>query len=301
MTLHRNGNHQPMNTPTRTPTIVITGATSGLGRIAATELARQGAHLVLTARSAERAEATRADIQAIAPGTETDVFLVDLTRTADVRRIGQEIADRFDHIDVLINNAGVHAFEQRITADGYPEMVAVNYFASWLLTQALLPTLARTPGARIVNVGSEASRRHGILALPADLTDTKPFTARGSSPLYGKSKLLEIMFTLELARRIEGTGVTANVLDPGFNVTGLGRELGFAAPLEKILTRLNIGDPRRGAGLIVKLATEPSFAGKSGGYYTVKNTKRLVPVQPGNDTALQAQLWTDTTRLLGAY
>jgi NAD(P)-dependent dehydrogenase (short-subunit alcohol dehydrogenase family) len=287
-----------MNTPTRPPTIVITGATSGLGRIAATELARHGARLVLTARSAERAEATRTEIQAVAPGTEIDVFLVDLTRTADIRRIGREIAHRYDQIDVLINNAGVHAFEQRVTADGYPEMVAVNYFASWLLTQELLPTLIDTPGARIVNVGSEASRRHGTLTLPADLTDTKPFTARGSSALYGKSKLLEIMFTLELARRIEGTGVTANVLDPGFNVTGLGRELGFAAPLEKILTRLNIGDPRRGAGLIVTLATDPSFAGHSGGYYTVKNIKRLIPVHPGNDVALQKQLWRDTARLL---
>src|SRR3954469_17741445 len=151
---------------TRTPTIVITGATSGLGWIAAIALAQQGARLILPARSAERAERTRADIQAGAPGTEVDVFLVDLTRTADVRGVGDEIAGRYDHIDVLINNAGVHAFEQRITAEGYPEMVAVNYFAPWLLTRALLPTLTATPGARIVNVGSEASRRHGILSLP---------------------------------------------------------------------------------------------------------------------------------------
>ncbi|HEY9424309.1 MAG TPA: SDR family NAD(P)-dependent oxidoreductase [Microterricola sp.] len=289
-----------METPTRTPTIVITGATSGLGRIAATELAQQGAHLVLTARRAERAEETRAEIQAAAPGADVDVFFVDLTHTADVRRVGKEIADRYDHTDVLINNAGVHAFEQRITPDGYPEMVAVNYFAPWLLTRELLPTLTRTPGARIVNVGSEASRRHGVLTLPEDLTDTTAFTARGSSPLYGKSKLLDIMFTLELARRIEGTGVTANVLDPGFNVTGLGRELGFAAPLEKILTHLHIGDPRRGAGLIVKLATDSCFAGQSGGYYTVKGTKRLIPIHPGDDAGWQEQLWTDTEHLLGA-
>ena len=288
-----------MPTPTRTPTIVITGATSGLGRIAATELARQGAHLVLTARSAERAERTRADIQAAAPGTEVDVFLVDLTRTADVRRVGQEIAGQYDHIDVLINNAGVHAFEQRITADGYPEMVAVNYFAPWLLTRALLPILTGTPGARIVNVGSEASRRHGTLSLPGDLTDTAPFTARGSSAVYGKSKLLDIMFTLELARRIDGSGVTANVLDPGFNVTGLGRELGFAAPLEKILTWLHIGNPRRGAGLIVKLATDRSFAERSGGYYTVRGTRALTPTHPGDDPGWQSRLWTETERLIG--
>lgn len=287
-----------MRNPTATPTIVITGATSGIGRITATELAQQGARLVLTARSEQRAEQTRTEIQAAAPDTDIEIFLGDLTLTADVRRLGKTIADRYDHIDVLINNAGVHAFEQRTTADGYPEMIAVNYFAPWLLTRELLPALTRTPGARIVNVGSEASRRHGVLALPDDLTDTRPFTARGSSPLYGKSKLLDIMFTLELARRLEGTGITANVLDPGFNVTGLGRELGFAAPLEKILTRLHIGNPRRGAGLIVKLATDPSFTGQSGGYYTVKDTKRIIPAYPGNDAGWQARLWTETERLL---
>ena len=290
-----------MTTPTRTPTIVITGATSGLGRIAATELAQRGAHLVLTARSAERAKQTRAEIQSAAPRAEVDIVLGDLSRMADVRRVGKDIASRYDHIDVLINNAGVHAFEQRITGDGYPEMIAVNYFAPWLLTRELLPTLSNTPGARIVNVGSEASRRHGALTIPGDLTDTAPFTARASSPLYGKSKLLDIMFTMELSRRIGGTGVTANVLDPGFNVTGLGRELGFAAPLEKILTGLRIGDPRRGAGLIVKLATDPSFAGRSGGYYSVRDTRRLVPTSPGDDTEWQAQLWTDTERLLDAH
>jgi NAD(P)-dependent dehydrogenase (short-subunit alcohol dehydrogenase family) len=118
-------------------------------------------------------------------------------------------------------------------------------------------------------------------------------------PLYAKSKLLDIMFTLELARRIAGTGITANCLDPGFNATGLGRELGFAAALERILTRLHIGDPARGAGLIVKLATDPYFTGKSGGYYTVKDTKRLTPVHPGDDANLQSQLWTDTEKLIG--
>lgn len=289
-----------MQNPTPAPTIVITGATSGLGRIAATELARQGARLVLTARSEQRAEQTRAEIQAAAPDTDVEVFLGDFTLSAAVRRLGKSIADRYEHVDVLINNAGLHAFEQRITPDGYPEMIAVNYFAPWLLTRELLPTLTRTPGARIVNVGSEASRRHGVLALPGDLTDTRPFTARGSSPLYGKSKLLDIMFTLELARRIEGTGVTANVLDPGFNVTGLGRELGFAAPLERLLTRFRIGNPRRGAGLIVKLATHPSFTGKNGGYYTVNGTKRLIPTHPGNDVVWQSRLWTETERLLDA-
>ncbi|MFD6697932.1 MULTISPECIES: SDR family NAD(P)-dependent oxidoreductase [unclassified Microbacterium] len=280
------------------PTIVITGATSGLGRLAAIDLATQGAHLALTARSAERAASTVAEIQAAAPGTEVDVFLADFTRIGDVRRVGAEIAARYDRVDVLINNAGLHAFEQRITPDGLPEMIAVNYLAPWILTRTLLPALGRAEHARVVNVASEASRRHGTLVLPDDLTDTSPFTTRGSSLRYGKSKLLDIMFTLELARRIEDSGITANCLDPGFNVTGLGRELGFAAPLEKLLTRLHIGDPARGSGLIVRLATDPSLECQSGGYYTVKNAARLTPVHPGNDTDTQRLLWECTEELL---
>ncbi|WP_285724882.1 SDR family NAD(P)-dependent oxidoreductase [Psychromicrobium xiongbiense] len=282
------------------PTIVITGATSGLGRLAAIDLAKQGARLALTARSTERAASIVAEIQTASPDAEVDVFLADFTRLGDVRRVGAEIAARYDRVDVLINNAGLHGFEQRITPDGLPEMIAVNYLAPWILTQALLPALGRADHARVVNVASEASRRHGTLVLPDDLTDTSPFTTRGSSLRYGKSKLLDIMFTLELARRIEGTGITANCLDPGFNVTGLGRELGFAAPLEKLLTRLHIGDPTHGSGLIVRLATDPYFEGQSGGYYTVKNTARLTPVHPGSDADTQRRLWEHTEELLQA-
>ena len=280
-------------------TIVITGATSGLGRLAAIELARQGARLAITARDARRADATRAAIEEVHPGAEVRVFSADLTRLDDVRRVGREIAAAYEQVDVLVNNAGIHAFEQRVTADGFPEMVAVNYLAPWLLTRELLPVLTRTPGARIVNVASEASRRHGTLALPEDLTDTTPFTARGSSVVYGKTKLLDIMFTRELARRIEDTGVTANCLDPGFNVTGLGRELRFAAPLERALRLLRVGDPARGAGLIVRLATDPAFAGRNGGYYSVRSEKPLTPAHPGGDPEWQRRLWDETERLLG--
>ncbi len=286
--------------PSIRPTIVITGATSGLGRIAARHLAAGGARLVLTARSTERAQETLAEIRAAVPHAELEVVIADLTRLDEVRRAGRRIAEQHERIDVLVNNAGVHAFAQRITADGYPVMVGVNYLAPWLLTAELLPALLRTPGARVVNVASEASRRHGTLALPADLTDTRSFTARGSSPLYGKSKLLDIMFTLELARRLEGTGVTANCLDPGFNVTGLGRELGFAARLERVLTALRIGDPERGAGLIVRLAADPAFAGVSGAYFSRRRGRdaRITPVHPAGDAALAALLWTETERLV---
>ena len=276
------------------PVVVITGATNGLGRLAAHDLATRGARVVLIARDPAKAEQTRRD----AGIREEDVFLGDLARLADVRRVGRAIADRHPQVDVLINNAGLHAFQQRVTEDGLPEMVAVNYLAPWVLTETLLPAVHRAPAGRIVTVASQASRRHGTLRLPQSLTDTAPFTARGSSAHYGRSKLLDIMFTMELARRLDGSRVTANCLDPGFNTTGLGRELRFAGVLEKVLRRLRIGDPARGAGLIVALAVEPAFAGRTGGYYSVRGRRRLDPAPPGDDPQRQAELWRETERIV---
>lgn len=282
----------------RLQTVVLTGATSGLGRLAAISLAQRGYRLALTARDEGKAAETRSVIEAAAPGAQVGIHLGDLSRMDDVRRVGVEIRERYERIDVLINNAGLHAFEQRVTADGYPQMVAVNYLAPFVLTETLLPALMGANPARIVNVASEASRNHGALALPADLTDTAPFTARGSSAVYGKTKLLNIMFTLELARRLAGTGVTVNALDPGFNVTGLGRELRFAAPLERALKSLRIGDPRRGSGLIVDLATAPEFGRETGAYVTARGRRRITPSAPGDDPALQRELWDATRALL---
>lgn len=221
---------------TKHPIIVITGATSGLGQLSAMELAKRGAHLILTARSKERAEATRYKIQEIMPSAKIEFFYGDLSLLSDVKRVGLEIAAAYPRIDVLLNNAGLHAFEQRVTSEGYAEMIAVNYLAPWLLTHTLQSSLIQSGHARVVNVASEASRNHGTLVLPDDLTDITPFTARGSSPIYGKTKLLNIMFTGELARQWRGTGIRVNALNPGFNVTGLGRELWFASVLERMLT-----------------------------------------------------------------
>ena len=279
-------------------TIVLTGATSGLGRLAAISLAQRGCRLVLIARDEGKAAETRSEIEAAAPDAQVGIHLGDLSRMDDVRRVGVEIRERHERVDVLINNAGLHAFEQRVTADGYPQMMAVNYLAPFVLTETLLPALMGATPARIVNVASEASRNHGTLALPADLIDTAPFTARGSSVVYGKTKLLNIMFTLELARRVAGSGITVNALDPGFNVTGLGRELPFAAPLERVLKRLRIGDPRRGSGLIVDLATAPEFGRETGAYVTARGRRRIRPSAPGDDPALQRELWDATTALL---
>ncbi|SFE64259.1 Short-chain dehydrogenase [Paenibacillus algorifonticola] len=277
---------------------VITGATSGIGQIAAIDLAKLGMKLVLTARSRERAEETSRRINEAAPNSEVVFFYGDLSVMADVKRIGEEIQSAYSQIDVLVNNAGLHAFKQRITSEGFSEMMAVNYLAPWLLTLILLPSLKASSKARIINVASEASRNHGVLALPEDLTDTADFTARGSSAIYGKTKLLNIMFAGELSHQLSGTGVAVHSLNPGFNVTGLGRELWFAPMLERVLKWLRIGDPRKGAEIITRLAVDPQYEGVTGGYYNVGTGKSIHPVHPGGDHAMQNKLWKETQRLL---
>ncbi|WP_226001484.1 SDR family NAD(P)-dependent oxidoreductase [Paenibacillus sp. BJ-4] len=280
------------------PIVVITGATSGLGQLTAIELAKSGAHLVLTSRNKQRAEITKNILKDLAPNAKVNFFFGDLSLMKDVKRIGNEIKANYPKIDVLVNNAGLHGFEQRITCEGYAEMIAVNYLGPWLLTHTLLQPLMDSKNARIVNVASEASRNHGELKLPEDLTDTSAFTARGSSRIYGKTKLLNIMFTEELARQLDGTGVAVNALNPGFNVTGLGRELGFSSVLAKILKALHIGDPRKGADIIIRLATESQYQKVTGGYFNVGTGKPIVPVHPGGDINMQRQLWSATKELL---
>ncbi|ERI94650.1 oxidoreductase, short chain dehydrogenase/reductase family protein [Clostridiales bacterium oral taxon 876 str. F0540] len=279
-------------------TVAITGATSGLGQLVAIELVKRNAHLVLTARNKERAEATRKILKGIKPKAEVDFFYGDLSLMKDVKRVGEEIKASYTKIDILVNNAGLHAFEQRVTSEGFAEMIAVNYLAPWLLTNTLLQTLIESENARIVNVASESSRKHGELKLPEDLIDLSNFTARESSVIYGKTKLLNIMFTAELAYRLSGTSVIVNALNPGFNVTGLGRELWFAPLLERILKFLHIGDPHRGAEIITRLAIDPQYNGVTGGYFNVVTGKPIIPIYPGDDRGMQNKLWSDTQILL---
>lgn len=282
-------------------TIVITGATNGIGRIAAASLAAQGHRLVLIARNQTKAVATRSQILQVAPPATVDVVFADFTRLSTVAAAAKTIAARYPRIDVLINNAGIHAFEQRATEDGFAEMVSVNYLAPWLLTNILVSRLVLSAPSRIVTVASEASRQ-AKPGNPQDaLSDTAPFTRLGSSAVYGRTKLMNIMFSMELARRLLGTGVAANCLDPGFNATGLGRELPFSAPLERLLRRLRVGDPNRGAGIILRLATDAAFENVSGGYFSVKDAAPLTPVAPGNDANAREALWVATQKALQSY
>lgn len=281
--------------------IVLTGATSGIGQLAAIELARRGAHLVLTARDKAKAAATCERIHAVAPDARVDVLYADFSSLDSVAALGFELASLYERIDVLINNAGLHAFEQRVTVDGHAEMLAVNYLAPWLLTNILRDTLVRSAPSRIITVASEASRRSGGLDLERDLFDTAPFTRLGSSKRYSKTKLMDIMFSQELARQLQDTGVAVHCLDPGFNVTGLGRELGFSTLLARAFNWLCIGDPKRGAEIIVRLATDTDLSPASGGYFSVKDAKPMQPTPPADNAAACLDLWAATSAQLAKH
>lgn len=280
------------------PTVVLTGATSGIGQLAAIDLARRGAHLVLIARDRIKAEETCTRLRAAASGCAVDVHYADFSSLESVATAATEIALKYERIDVLINNAGLHAFEQRVTGDGFAEMVAVNYLAPWLLTDILRSSLLRSTPSRIITVASEASRGSGGIALPYDLVNTAPFSRLGSSRIYAKTKLMNIMFSKELARQLHGTGVAVHCLDPGFNVTGLGRELGFSGMLSKIFNRFGIGDPRRGAGIIIRLASDPDVAPATGGYFSVKRAMEIEPAQPSNNPSACENLWSNTAQIV---
>src|ERR1700730_884840 len=173
------------------PVIVITGATNGLGRLAALDLARGGPHLGLLARSRHKADALRREIEEVAPGTPVDVFLADLSLVADVQRVAQQIDAHYPRIDVLINNAGVHAFSQRITPEGFAEMTAVNYLAPWVLADVLRDKLTHSAPARIVTVASRASRQAREIKPLRDLTDVADFTRREPGRLSATTKLMD--------------------------------------------------------------------------------------------------------------
>ncbi|WP_329378057.1 SDR family NAD(P)-dependent oxidoreductase [Streptomyces sp. NBC_01716] len=283
---------------TTRPVAVITGATSGLGRVTALGLVRRGYRLGIVARSEAKAGALLTELGSVADDVQADVFLADLGLVAQARRAGREIAARYGRVDALVNNAGLHAFGQRTTAEGLAEMTAVNYLGPFALTEELTGTLRASAPARVVNVASEAARRAGGITPATDLRSTARYTRRESMALYGRTKLMAIMWTQELARRLDTTQTTVNCCDPGFNVTGLGRDLPGSAVLHRVLSTLRVGDPRRGAGIILRLVTDPAFASTSGGYFSVRDAKPLQCPEPGRGEQVQRQLWSETVSLL---
>lgn len=280
--------------------MIVTGGTNGIGEAAAIELARRGARVGIVARNPRKADATVARIEAAAPGTPVDVFIGDLALMSDVRKVAAEIADRYDDIDVLVNNAGIQLPEQRTTSEGLPEMVAVNYLAPWLLTSLLQDRLMASAPARVVVTASEAHRIGWTIDPETILTDTSAFGRGGVMTAYGRSKLLDVLFTLQLAERLEGTGVTANCCCPGLVATGLAGTENTADRVARALSRTPlVRRPEQGARVLVRLATDPEFATRTGEFISSTPLARLLPKMPAvRDAALRRRLWEATETLL---
>ncbi len=279
--------------------VVITGATSGIGRAAGLELARQGARLTIVCRNGDKGTATVAELRDAVPALSADIILCDLSDLASVRRAGQELTERYDGIDVLINNAGVSDTQSSRTADGFDHMMASNYLGPYLLTRLVLDRVKAASPSRIVVVGSEAHRMAGLFD-PERFEDLGPYGPMNNNLAYGRTKLLDQLFTNELARRLNGTGVTANSVCPGFVATNL-VDMGPLRPMIEAATRTPfVNTPAEGARLVVRLATDPALEGVTGRFYTTTPGMNLLPPVPAMvDAGLQRRIWERTERLVG--
>jgi NAD(P)-dependent dehydrogenase (short-subunit alcohol dehydrogenase family) len=274
-----------------TKTIVITGGTSGIGEVAAVELARQGARIAVVARDAARAGITLSKLRQANPSASHTAHIGDLSKIHEMRRVAKEIASAVPEIDVLVNNAGALFNTRQITEDGLEKTFAVNHMAYFVLTNMLLPNLK--PGARIVSTASDAHRGAKL-----DFDDLQSAKKYSGFAVYGRSKLCNILFNRELARRIAGSGVTANCLHPGFVATRFGDQSGgIVAVAVKIAKPIGAISPEEGAKTIIYLASSAEVEGKSGGYY-YKN-KIATPTNEAQNDEDARRLWDASAKLAG--
>jgi NAD(P)-dependent dehydrogenase (short-subunit alcohol dehydrogenase family) len=272
--------------------VVITGATSGIGSVAAERLAAMGARLVLVARDRTRAEATLIRLEAIGPGVAHSVHYADLSRLGEMKRVAAAIAAAEPRIDVLVNNAGAMFGRRRVTEDGLELTFALNHMAYFVLTEGLRARLAAAAPARIVNTASMAHRRFTL-----DFDDLQSARGYEGFPVYGRSKLCNILFTRALARRVAGEGIAAYSLHPGFVATRFGDGAGGVTAWGIRAAKLFAISPEAGAETLVYLASAPEVAGPSGGYFF--KSRPATPSAAAEDDADAERLWAMTARLAG--
>lgn len=273
-------------------TVVITGATSGIGEVAACSLAQQGARIVLIARDRGRGEQTLKRLEEIAPGRNHVAHYANLSRLAEMKRVSETIAGSESRIDVLINNAGALFNTRQLTGEALEMTFATNHIAYFVVTYLLLERLKATPGARIVSTASDAHKRGKM-----DFNDLQMEKSYSGWAMYGRSKLMNILFTRELARRLEGTGVTANCLHPGFVATRFGDASGgFGAFMVKTAKKFAL-TPEDGAKTIIYLASSPEVNGVTGKYFH-KCQQELPSAEAQNDADAR-RLWDVSVQLSG--
>jgi NAD(P)-dependent dehydrogenase (short-subunit alcohol dehydrogenase family) len=273
-------------------TVVVTGATSGIGLAASVQLARLGAELVLVGRDPARLEAAATAVRgARGPGV-VSLLRADFARLSDVRALGEELLRRCPRIHALVNNAGGVSARREVTADGFERTFAVNHLAPYLLTRLLLPRLRESAPSRIVTVASEGHHRGDL-----DWDDLQMERGYRIMRAYGRSKLCNILFTRELARRLGGTGVTATCLHPGVVATGIWS--GAPWPVRPIVAvaRWFMVSAETAAESVVRLVADPALAEVSGAYFDERAPGK--PSALARDDATAARLWEESARLVG--
>ncbi|HLI57919.1 MAG TPA: SDR family NAD(P)-dependent oxidoreductase [Actinomycetota bacterium] len=267
--------------------VVITGASSGIGLAAATALARGGAAVTMVGHDPAKSASALAAVKSAAPEAAVDLLVADLSAQAEVARLAALLLDRADRgerIDVLANNAGALFAHRQLTADGIEATWALNHLAPFLLTNLLLEQLKRHPPARIITTASDAHRKE---RLPFD--DLNAARKYKGFARYGQTKLANIAFTFELARRLEGSRVTANCFHPGLVATGFNRNNGRRATWMMNAVKPFSTTPEKAADTLVWLATSPEAAAENGGYFFGR--RRIEPNAQAQDPAVWQRLW----------
>ncbi|HEY8681523.1 MAG TPA: SDR family oxidoreductase [Candidatus Dormibacteraeota bacterium] len=265
--------------------VLLTGATNGIGLAAAVELARRGANLAIVARSREKAEEAVRRIKAATPAANVDVLEADLASQASVRQLAAEALERYPKLDVLVNNAGAINTRKQLTDDGIELTWAVNHLAPFLLTTLLEDRLKASAPSRVITTSSDA---HQGAHIPFDDLNAERSYGLQGFERYGQTKLANILFTLELARRLEGTGVTAYCLHPGLVNTGFNHNNGFLMGIGMAIVRPFSRTPEKGAETLVWLA-DSADAAPSGAYF--HDRKATTPTAAGQDAAAARRLW----------
>ena len=273
-------------------TCLITGATFGIGKATALGIARRGARVVIVGREAERTQATAVWLRRESGNPAVEYLIADLFSLAEVRRLAQAFATQQERLDVLVNNAGGFFSDRATTADGFERTWALNHLAYFRLTLDLLPLLKASAPARIVNVASNVHVRGRI-----DFADLGGARRYDGVRAYCQSKLANVLFTYALARRLAGTGVSANCLHPGMVATGIGRNMRGIPRLFMKAASAFILTPEQGAATSIHVATSTDVAAVSGKYFVKCKPARSSPLS--YDEALQERLWAVSLEQIG--
>lgn len=275
--------------------VLITGATNGIGKSAALALAKMGAEVIIVGRNEKKTRRVLDELKAASRSDKLDMLIADLSSIERIRRAADEFRAKYERLDVLLNNAGAIFPKYQESADGIEMTFALNHISYFLLTHLLLDNLkqtARTQGeARVINVSSSAHRG-------AQFDQPDEASAYRSARSYGKSKLANVLFTYDLARRLEDTGVTVNAVHPGLVATGFGSDFkGFLGWLIKALQKTIARSPEKGAETLIYLASSPEVSGISAKYW--KDKKQVESSAASHDLEQRRRLWALSAEITG--